>query len=70
MFCPYCGNNCGEGAAFCPNCGQPLQAPAAPQPPVNEYQTPAAPYQAPAQPAANARDDLGVPAFLRRSEKK
>ena len=27
-------------------------------------------YQAPAQPAANARDDLGVPAFLRRSEKK
>ena len=27
-------------------------------------------YQAPAQPAANTRDNLGVPAFLRRSEKK
>ena len=28
------------------------------------------PYQAPAQPAANAKDDLGVPAFLRRGDKK
>ena len=27
-------------------------------------------YQAPQQPAANTRDDLGVPAFLRRGEKK
>ena len=58
-----------------------VQQPYAPQPayqPPYAPQQPAAPqqtyqpqtYQAPQQPAANARDDLGVPAFLRRGEKK
>ncbi len=42
---------------------QPVQQPVAAQP--------AAPaYQAPVQANANTRDDLGVPAFLRRGEKK
>ena len=41
--------------------------PAQPYAPAQPYQQP---YQAPAQPAANAKDDLGVPAFLRRGEKK
>ena len=39
----------------------------APQQPAQPYaQQPV--YQAPAQPAANAKDDLGVPAFLRRGK--
>ena len=49
---------------------QPFQ-PQQPVQPMNEQpQQPAPAYQAPQQPAANTRDDLGVPAFLRRGEKK
>ncbi len=45
---------------------QPMQ-----QPVQQEAQQPAMPaYQAPQQPTASTRDDLGVPAFLRRGEKK
>ena len=44
---------------------QPVQQMPQQQP---QQQMPA--YQAPQQPAANTRDDLGVPAFLRRGEKK
>ena len=57
--------------------GQPYQVQPYTQPQVQTqqpYQVQAYPnqpaYQAPAQPAANAKDDLGVPAFLRRGEKK
>ncbi len=44
------------------------QQPFTQQPAAQPY--PQQTYQAPAQPAANARDDLGVPAFLRRSDRK
>ena len=49
MFCPKCGQNVPDGAAFCGNCGTVIKAPsAAPQP---QYQQPAQPqYQQPAQP--------------------
>ena len=32
MFCPYCGANLAEGAAFCSGCGKQLTAPANPTP--------------------------------------
>ena len=46
---------------------QPYGQPYAPQPVAQPYPQQQA-YQAPAQPAANAKDDLGVPAFLRRGK--
>ncbi len=50
---------------------QPFQPQQPMQPVQQDMQQPAMPvYQAPQQPAANTRDDLGVPAFLRRGEKK
>lgn len=50
---------------------QPAQQPyqVQPYPQQNMAQPYQQPYQAPAQPAANAKDDLGVPAFLRREKK-
>ena len=63
-----------------PSSGFGIQAPApyAPQQPYTQSYAPQQPaaqpygqqpvYQAPAQPAANAKDDLGVPAFLRRNK--
>ena len=50
---------------------QPAQQPyqVQPYPQQNLAQPYQQPYQAPAQPAANAKDDLGVPAFLRREKK-
>ncbi len=45
---------------------QPFQ----PQQPVAAQPAQQPVYQAPQQPAANTRDDLGVPAFLRRGDKK
>ena len=45
---------------------QPYGQPAQPQYPQQQVQPQ---YQAPAQPANNAKDDLGVPAFLRRGGK-
>ncbi|MBQ3230787.1 MAG: zinc ribbon domain-containing protein [Clostridia bacterium] len=39
MFCPYCGNNVPDGAAFCSSCGNNLSANQAPaQTVVNDYQ--------------------------------
>ena len=50
---------------------QPFQPQQPMQPVQQDMHQPAMPvYQAPQQPAANTRDDLGVPAFLRRGEKK
>ena len=57
MFCSKCGNQFADGSAFCPSCGQPVNAapqqPAQPQQPVYQqpvyqqpqYQQPAAPQQ-------------------------
>lgn len=36
MFCPNCGNQVAEGQAFCANCGTKMQAPAAPEQPVQQ----------------------------------
>ncbi len=63
----------GYQAPYAPQ--QPYSQPAYPQQSFSQQQPaaqsyPQQTYQAPVQPAANARDDLGVPAFLRRSEKK
>ena len=49
-----------------PTYTQPYQQQYSAQPAVQPYQQQA--YQAPQQPAANAKDNLGVPAFLRRSK--
>ena len=54
MFCPKCGNQVPDGAAFCNACGNKLEAQAAPQP---AYATPVqqqSAYQAPQQPAYQA----------------
>ena len=53
MFCEKCGQELGEGLAFCPNCGAPVAAAPAPQQeaPVVAAAAPQpeAPVQAPAQ---------------------
>ena len=54
-----------------PSYTQPYQQQYAPQPAAPQpYQQQAYQAQVPQQPAANAKDDLGVPAFLRRGDKK
>lgn len=46
MFCPYCGANLAEGAAFCSGCGKQLTATAAPNPQYPPQMTPEQQYQA------------------------
>lgn len=48
MFCPNCGNQVPDGQAFCSNCGTKMQAPVAPQQPVQQP-TYAQPVQQPVQ---------------------
>lgn len=56
MFCPNCGNQVNEGAAFCAACGTKVEAQAAPQPtPAPAYEAVKEPvYTAPQQPAYTA----------------
>ncbi len=64
---PYAAPAAGFGAQPAPQQPYQVQPYPQPQPMAQPYQAPA---PAPAQPAANAKDELGVPAFLRRGEKK
>ncbi|MBR7010051.1 MAG: hypothetical protein IKI02_03950 [Oscillospiraceae bacterium] len=52
MFCEKCGTRVDDGLAFCPNCGNRLSVPAAPEAaPKKEAPVEAAPPEKPAQPA-------------------
>ena len=54
MFCPKCGKQLVEGAAFCPGCGSPVQSTQPAQNPTPS-QTPVSPYQSiPVSPPAPA----------------
>ena len=72
MNCPSCGAILSEGAAFCPNCGQPVGAqPEYRQPEQSAYQSPyqqpeqsayQSPYQSPyQQPYQNQYQQQGAP---------
>ena len=54
MFCPNCGTNVADGAAFCPSCGTAFSAPQAPAAPVAPVapQAPIAPNYYAAPPVA------------------
>lgn len=69
MQCPHCGNYVVDGTTYCPSCGAPQEAPAAPvnpyanpnpNPNPNPYGAPAAPYGQP-NPYANP-NPYGAPA--------
>lgn len=49
MYCPVCGKEVASGSAFCPACGAPQGAQAAPPPPPPQYAPPpqSAPQYAP-----------------------
>lgn len=53
MFCPNCGNQVPDGAAFCASCGNKLEAQVAPKPAYEAVQEPVyvAPVQQPVQAA-------------------
>ncbi len=57
MFCNKCGQNCNDGLAFCPSCGNTLAAPAAPAAP----EVPAPPPYQPAVPSRPAEVPQGPP---------
>jgi uncharacterized RDD family membrane protein YckC len=48
MFCGSCGSNLNPGATFCPNCGTPQPAQAAPQPPAAAFGAAAGGFGTPA----------------------
>ena len=70
MICSKCGAQIPDNSRFCIMCGNKIEQQYPPYQPQYTATAPQQPEQPKVQPAANEKDDLGVPSYLRRERKK